>query len=269
MPVRDPVRIDYVQRTLGAMVEGWFGGDVAVRWRHQNAVRAPLPYVELAWSSWPSRIAHPVERMVECATAATATLEGNLDATERRTVWINGRPHHGEGPNASSIATALAASISASPEPATATAAPSSVSIVSSEVGGIGSLRGGPGVTIAIGATETTLEKTERRRAVLGISAHSRLAARSPSAGLIVSDILSRLTDRETRDLLRYARIGLTTVSPTRDLSGVQGPEIEARAQVDIGVLLEARTATLTTTAARVVLTNATTQPAQETEIDL
>lgn len=269
MPVRDPVRLDYVQRALGSMVEGWFGGDVAVRWRNQNATRAPLPYIELAWSSWPSRLAHPVERTLVCTTAATAILEGALDATERRTVWINGRPHHGEGASASAIATALAASITASVEPATATAGASSVSISSSEVGGISSIRGGPNVAIALDSTETVLEKTERRRAVLGVSAHSRLAARAPSAGMIVSDVLSRLTDRETRDLLRYARIGLTTVSPTRDLSGVQGPEIEARAQVDIGILLEARTATLTTTADRVVLSNATTQPPQETEIDL
>lgn len=272
MPIPDPIRLEYVQVALGQMVEGWFGSDIAaVRWKNQNAARPPYPFVELGWVAWPTRLAHPVRRVLEATAAAVANLEGTLDSTERRTVWINGRPHHGEGADGNAIAAALAAAITSSPEPATATATgATTVSIVSGEVGGIGSIRGGPNVSIGTTTSELIAEKSQRMRGVVSFSAFAKQAARSPSAGQIAAAMASQLTEPATLDLLRYARIGMTSMSPTRDLSGVStGPEIEARVQFDVGVLLESRTASAATAADRLILSNASTHPPQETEIDL
>jgi hypothetical protein len=231
------------RRVLGTIAQTEFGASVNVRWANQPYPRAAYPFVVLNIFAGPTPIHLPRVEAHTLPTAVRVAVTGSAAGSER-ILDVNAHRFHSTEATDTAHRDALLVLLADSDEAITATAVGTTeLDLTPSADGGLWRVR-----TPTAGLTATTLSTADyaltltRCRLSVSANAHARAGA-SPEPGEILQQLLDALADESTRMILRAHRIGFSAPlsAGARDLSDIEGAQIEARAQRDLEFWVDAR----------------------------
>lgn len=255
MPMRRSLDLDRAQRALARWVEAAVADEpIAVRWAGQPYPRpGERRWALLNLSSPPSpRQVDHAGRLVTLPSGALVTLAGTFAAGQHFRLVVNRYPypdHVAVAPNdPTAVATALAALVAAGPEPVVASVGPGpgALTLAPAQPGDLQSAALVPASmgTVAATGTQDVFVTGGSRSALLSVTVFAPLAVGPLSADQVAADLITHLSTPPVRRLMRDAGLGVWSVSAARDVSALQGTELERAVQFDVRLGMRARIAT-------------------------
>lgn len=238
---------------FGRAIEDLLGLPGSVRWADQStgqgrgAENPGRVSVTLKILSPPSSTAVVSNKAHLLPASVRIGVEGVSLAGTERVVVVNGHRISAVAGSNADMAAALATAIDGSREPVAATQDGEGVVVTRDTVGDLRSVLGVPQALMPIEVLETELvEITETpSRADVSLNVYSLDATGLHSAAGVMADLLLALRGREAIESFAQIHTAVGYPTPTRDLSGLEGGEIESRAQVDLPVTMTLRRARL------------------------
>lgn len=254
MPMRHAIDIDRTQRALARWVSSSVADEaIEVRWSGQAAPKVGRRWVvlNLVTPPYPRQIDHG-DRLVVRPAVVRLVVAAVFAIGQRFRLVVNRYPYDVQALVANdpgAIATALAAAVAAGPEPvdAVAGATPGELTLAPAQPGDLQSVAMMPRALAAtpptVLATEDVFESGGSRNAVCSVTCYSPNGVGSLSADQIAADLLTHLAEKPTRNALNREGVGVWSMTPPRDVSGLQGTELERAVAFDLRLGLRARLA--------------------------
>jgi hypothetical protein len=240
MSARVGLDLDRIRQALAEAVE--LVTEVPARWANQNAPRTnATTFVELGWTMPPAPMQVDHDAFRTLPARVRVTVAASFEAGRQGIVFVDGAKYSALALVADDptglrdlLLATLHAGLDHDRHTATAVGG-NAIDVARIEVGGLTAVKVAPPDVLTSGVLELdeVFETGGARLAALSVNVHGSAVGRE-AVDTIADAIATGLRAEDVRMILRRAGIGVAAIGRPRDLSGLEGAELEARVQFDV-----------------------------------
>lgn len=250
MPMRSAIPLDRIKRALGAWVEtARADDDIELRWAGEPYPRAGTrTFVVLNLPTPATRQVDHSDRLVTVPSSIRFELADTFPAGQRFRLFVNRYPHDVIAATANdpdAVIALLIAAVVAGPEPVDATTpAPGRLLVTRIDPGDLTSAALVPAALVPavdVLTTEDVSESGGARMGTLSVNVHSPRQTGALSADQVAANLIASLAEGAVRRALRNEGVTVWSTTTPRDVSALEGTELERRIQFDVRLGMHSR----------------------------